>query len=154
MDYRTALSISSVCARMWQGLKKWAFGKELKSKTKMAHCCPHCKNLRGWWGCLPCRIFTRAPRIFAMFLHWQHQLLLICTHATLFRHSTHIRLWLHCQNKWAALRRHKLTKEAVVKMGYMEIWSLFTLRWESLKTNFQPINYRGVAFLHLSTFDN
>lgn len=89
----------------------------------MAQFCPHCKNVRGWWGGLPCWIFTRAPRIFAMSLHWQHQLLLICTHATLFRHRAHIRLWFHSQNKWASLRRYKLTGEAVVKMGFMEIWN-------------------------------
>lgn len=122
--------------------------------SRMAQCCPHCKkNLRGWWGRLPYWIFTSAPRIFAMFLHWQHQLLLICTHATLFRHRAHIRLWLHCQNKWATQRRRKLTRGALLKMGFVGIRDLFTLRRVSpLKTNFQPINYHSLAFLQSSPF--
>lgn len=93
-----------------------------KSTSWMAKSCPHCTNLWGWWSCLPYWIFTSVPRIFAMFLHWQYQLLLICTHATLFRHRAHIRLWFYCQNKWAALRRHELTSGAALKMGFIEIW--------------------------------
>lgn len=96
----------SVCGRLFISE---LLNKEITSKSTMAQYCPHSKNLRGLWGLLPCWIFTRAPRIFAMFLHWQHKLLLICTHATLFRHRAHIRLWLHSHNKWAPLRRHKLT---------------------------------------------
>lgn len=60
---------------------------------------------------------------FAIFLHWQHQLPLICTRATLFRHRACISIWLHCQNKWAALRRHKLTTGAALNMGFTEIWN-------------------------------
>lgn len=142
------------------GSSKVSFWDRTKrAKVEWHRVASHCKNLRGLWGWPPRWIFTRASRIFAAFLHWQHQLLLICTHkislslshATLFRHRAHIRLWLHSQNKWASLRRHKLTGEAVVKM---EIWnSLFTLALDSLKTNFQPINYCGVVFLHLSPSD-
>lgn len=44
--------------------------------------------------------------------------------------------------------------EAVVKMGFKEIWSShwppLTLSGDPLKSNSQPINYCGVAFLHLS----
>lgn len=122
----------------------WSFVKAVNSQV--AQCCPHCEKLRGWRDWLPCWMFTRAPKICTMFLYWQLQLLLICTHATLFRHSAHIRLWLHSLNKWASLRRYELTGEAVGEMGFMEIWnrhwSLFTLPQDPLKTDLQPINYR------------
>lgn len=39
---------------------------------------------------------------------------------------------------------------AVSKMGFIEIWQLclafFALPWDSLRTNFQPINYHNLAF--------
>lgn len=50
-------------------------------------------------------------------LQWQHHLLLICAHATVFRHWAHIRFGLHIQNKWASGRRQGLTGAAVAKMG-------------------------------------
>lgn len=114
-----------------RGLQKRGTGEELKKKQEDA------TLLQSWWGSLPCWIFTSAPRTVAMILHWQHQLLLICTHATLFRHRAHIRLRLRSQNKWASLRRHELTEEAVVKMGLEEIWnSLFTPPWGCARDQF------------------
>lgn len=107
--------------------------QQLQTKVKWDSSARIVKIWRGVGGGvveLPCWIFTTAPRLSAVFLHWQHQLLLIRAHAILFRHIAHIRLWLHSQNKWASLRRHYLTREAVVKMGFMEIWnSIFTLPW-------------------------
>lgn len=43
----------------------------------------------SYWCCLSCSIFTPAPRIFAMILRWQHQLLLICI-VTLGLHTENI----------------------------------------------------------------